>query len=76
MPKIKNFKMRPNLIYFRGRHLDENDKLTLYFSDQEFVEEIEFLSKNNYYIAILNCKLKLKEYIHQDEKLKKIICKK
>ena len=42
------------------------------FSDQEFVQEIEFLSKNKYYITSLNCKLKLKEYIHEDEKIKKL----
>ena len=62
--------MRPVLIYFREMHLDENNKFTLDFSDQEFVQEIEFLSKNKYYITSLNCKLKLKEYIHEDEKLK------
>ena len=37
--------MRPILIYFRETHLDENNKLTLDFSDHEFVQEIEFLSK-------------------------------
>ena len=67
--------MRPTLIYFRERHLDENNKFTLDFSDQEFVQEIEFLSKNKYYITSLNCKLKLKEYIHEDEKIKKLSAK-
>ena len=62
--------MRPVLIYFRETHLDENNKFTLDFSDQEFVQEIEFLSKNKYYITSLNCKLKLKEYICEDEKIK------
>ena len=65
--------MRPILIYFRETHLDENNKFTLDFSDHEFVQEIEFLSKNKYYITSLNCKLKLKEYIHdKDEKIKKL----
>ena len=50
--------MRPILIYFRETHLDEKNKFTLDFSDQEFVQEIEFLSKNKYYITSLNCKLK------------------
>ena len=45
------------------------------FSDQEFVQEIEFLSKNKYYITSLNCKLKLKEYINEDEKIKKLSAK-
>ena len=64
--------MRPILIYFRETHLGENNKFTLDFPDQEFVQEIEFLSKNKYYITSLNCKLKLKEYIHEDEKIKKL----
>ena len=38
--------MRPVLIYFRETHLDENNKFVLDFSDQELVQEIEFLSKN------------------------------
>ena len=67
--------MRPVLIYFRETHLDENNKFTLDFSDHEFVQEIEFLSKNKYYITSLNCKLKLKEYIYEDEKLKNFLQK-
>ena len=63
--------MRPILIYFRESHLDENNKFTFDFSDHEFVQEIEFLSKNKYYITSLNCKLKLKEHIHEDKKKKK-----
>ena len=64
--------MRPILLYFKEMHLDENNKFTLDFSDQEFIQEIEFLSKNKYYITSWNCKLKLKEYIHEDEKIKKL----
>ena len=67
--------MRPILIYFRETHLDENNKFTLDFSDHEFVQEIEFLSKNKYYITSLNCKLKLKENIHEDGKIKKLSAK-
>ena len=48
--------MRPVLIYFRETHLDENNEFTLDFSDQEFVQETEFLSKIKYYIATLKCK--------------------
>ena len=65
--------MRPIFIYFTETHLDENNKFNLDFSDHEFEQEIEFWSKNKYYIISLNCKLKLKEYIREDEK---IICKK
>ena len=68
--------MRPILIYFRETQLDKNNKFNLDFSDHEFVQEIEFLSKNKYYITSLNCKLKLKEYIHdKDEKIKKLSAK-
>ena len=67
--------MRPLLIYFKETHLDENNKFTLGFSDQEFAQEIEFLSENKYYITSLNCKLKLKEYIHEVEKIKKLSAK-
>ena len=34
--------MRLILICFRERHLDENNKFTLDFSGQEFVQENEF----------------------------------
>ena len=46
--------MRPVFIYFRETLLDENNKFTLDFSDNEFVQEIEFLSKNKYYVTGLN----------------------
>ena len=55
--------------------LDENNKFTLDFSGHDFVQEIGFLSKNKYYITSLNCKLKLKEYIREDEKIKKLSAK-
>ena len=65
--------MRPDFIYFKELLLGENNKFTLDFSDEEFVQEVDFLSKNEYYIASLNCKLKVKEYIHdKDEKIKKL----
>ena len=67
--------MRPTLTYFRETHLDENNKLTLDFSDHEFVQEIEFLSKNKYYITSLSCKLKLKEYLMKTKKLKNYLQK-
>ena len=67
--------MRPILIYFRETHLDENNKFTLDFSDHEFVQEIEFLSKKKKSITRLNCKLKLKECIHEDKKVKKLSAK-
>ena len=57
--------------------MDENNKLTLDFSDEELVQGIDSLSKNAFYITNLNCKLKLKEYIlDKDEKNKKLSAKK
>ena len=41
--------MRPVLMYFREAHLNEENKFTLDFSDQEFVQKIEFLLKNILY---------------------------
>ena len=68
--------MRPVFIHFKEAALSKNNKFTLDFSDEEFVQEIDFLSKNEYYITSLNCKLKLKEYIHdKDEKIKKLSAK-
>ena len=42
------------------------------FSDQGHVQPIDFLSKETDDIATLNCKLKIKEYIHEDGKDKKL----
>ena len=64
--------MRPVFIYFRETPLEETYKFTLDFSDQGHVQPIDFLSKETYYIATLNCKLKIKEYIHDDGKVKKL----
>ena len=64
--------MRLILIYFRETPLEETNKFTLDFSDQGHVQPIDFLSKETYYIATLNCKLKIKEYIHEDGKVKKL----
>ena len=65
--------MKPDFIYFKELLLGENNKFTLDFPDGEFVQEVDFLSKNEYYITILNCKLKVKEYIHDKAgKIKKL----
>ena len=68
--------MRPVLIYFREMPSEETNKFTLDFSGQGHVQTIDFLSKEAYYIATLNCKLKIKEYIHEDGKVKKLSEKK
>ena len=62
--------MRPGFINFKELALDDDNKFTLDFSDQEFVQEIDFLSNNDYYITSLDCKLKVKNHIHDDKKKK------
>ena len=67
--------MRPVLKYFKEVPLNEENKFTLDFSDQEFIQKIEFLSKNTYYITTLNCKLKVENYIHETQKIKDLSTK-
>ena len=55
--------MRPILIYFKETHLDENNKFTLDFSDQELVQQIEFLSGTAYLCDIDCLKLISEWYI-------------
>ena len=67
--------MRAVLIYFREAHLNEENKITYNFkisdfSDQEFVQKIEFLLKSTYYITTLNCKLKVENYIYETQKVR------
>ena len=62
--------MRPGFINFKELALDDDNKFTLDFSDQEFVQEIDFLSNNDCYITSLDCKLKVKNHIHDDKKKK------
>ena len=59
--------MKPCFSYFNEIALG-NDKWTSDFSDQVFVQEIDFLSNNDYYITNLDCKLKVKKHIHDDKK--------
>ena len=63
--------MRLALIYFTEASLAESNKFILDFSDREHVQPIEFLSNKTYYIATLNCKLRLQEYINEDDDIKK-----
>ena len=68
--------MRSDYVYFKELLLAENNKFTLDFSDEVFVQEVDFLSKNKYYMTSLNCKLKVKEYIHdKDKKIKTLSVK-
>ena len=55
--------MNPDFIYFKEVTLDDNNKFTLAFSDEEFALQINFFTNLDYYIATLNCNLILKKNI-------------
>ena len=52
--------MRPGFICFKEIALGNDNMFTLDFSDQDFVQKIDFLSNNDYYITSLDCKLEVK----------------
>ena len=60
--------MKPLFIYFREIPFDDNNKFVLDFSDDEFVQKVDFEKNVNYYIASLDCNLILKEKIKKDKK--------
>ena len=62
--------MRSGFIYFKEITLGDDNKFSLDFSDQDFVQEINFLSNNYYYSTSLDCKLKVKNHIYHDKKKK------
>ena len=66
--------MNPVLIYFREVPFKDN-KFVLDFSDEKHVKPIEFKRNVVYYIATLDCKLKLKESILESEDIKKLYAK-
>ena len=70
--------MNPDFIYFKELALDDNNKFVLDFSDEEFIQKINFNKNFNYYIASLDCNLILKEHIKKDKKKRnrRIISKK
>ena len=49
--------MNPVLIYQNEATLDYNNKFTIDFVDNNNVNYINFLQKNQYYIASLNCNI-------------------
>ena len=58
--------MRPCFIYFNEIKLEDNNKFTFVFSNEEFIQEAIFSTKNDHFITSLNCNLIVKENI--DEK--------
>ena len=55
--------MDPIFIYFSEIDLKDNNKFTLYFSDEQIIQELTFLKDRDYYVLSLNCNLTVKEYI-------------
>ena len=66
MRYISNSKNESSFYLFQRKPLKDNNKFTLDFSDEEFVQEINFKKKKNYYIGSLDCNLILKEDIKKD----------
>ena len=66
--------MRPCFIYFT--EINDNDKFTLDFSNEEFIQEVNFSTKNDYFITSLNCNLIVKENIDKKKKLIEDLLKK
>ena len=62
--------MNPDFVYFKEIVLDDNNKSVLDFSDEEFIQKINFKKNFNYYIASLDYNLILKEHIKKDKKKK------
>ena len=65
--------MNPAFIYCKESILNDDNKFVLDFSDEEFVQEVNFLNNLNYYITSLNCNLNLKNIVndHKDNKDRK-----
>ena len=55
--------MDPIFIYFSEIDLKDNNKFTLYFSDEQNIQELTFSKDRDYYVLSLNCNLTVKEYI-------------
>ena len=68
--------MKPIFIYFKEVELSDKNKFTIDFSNTEIVYEIDFLTKNDYYITSLNCDLIVKEQIDNKDKLIKELLEK
>ena len=66
--------MRPCFIYFT--EINDNNKFTLDFSNEEFIQEVNFSTKNDYFITSLNCNLIVKENIDKKKKLIEDLLKK
>ena len=49
--------MNPIFIYQNEAKLDNNNKFTIDFIDEEVVNLVSFFSKNQYYISSLNCNI-------------------
>ena len=68
--------MRPCCIYFNEIKLDDNNKFTLDFSNKELILQVNFSTKNDYFITSLHCNLIVKENIDKRKKLIEDLSKK
>ena len=56
-------------MYFNEIKLDENNKFTLDFLNEEFTQEVSFSTKNDYSITSLNSNLIVKENIDKKKEI-------
>ena len=49
--------MNPIFIYQNEAKLDNNNRFTIDFIDEEAINFVSFFSKNQYYISSLNCNI-------------------
>ena len=54
-----SIKLTPVYIYFKEALLDDDNRFTLDFANDTYVNQILFSSKYDYYTTTLNCDLKL-----------------
>ena len=78
--KTRSFCIKPTIwkinldfIYFKEIPFGKNNKFTLDFSNEESVQQLSFVKKQDYYISSLSCNLILKEskqFNYKDKKKK------
>ena len=62
--------MNPAFIYYKEINLNNQNKFTLDFSDEEVVQKVFFSKSLDYYITSLDCNLILQNAIEYKDKIK------
>ena len=57
--------MNPAFFYFKELILNNDNKFTPDFWNEEFVPEVDFANNLDYYITSLNCNLLLENTVHK-----------